>query len=972
MEAAQRKTETHSPHNFCMKRFALGIGCLFVLGVVLSACPSSKGGGDTDNNHGAVTVSFDKNNRDAGSTEASPDNMTIRPPATTLGTLPTEPTRPGHKFAGWNMQSDGNGEAFTEETPIQKKIHFIVYAKWEPVLQFGFPRATLTFSPMEREFTFTVTISGLKNVADASSVKLDLSSTNTGSKPLWFLWQEESSPFWEGIKTFVVHVKYRGSDFTETPASLHLTLRDIPKGYEYSGVTRTLRIATASGQKNNPIPVHQDNLKTFNTYANTDGLALHYQLVENVTLPAEQPNNWTAIGTNTAPFTGSFDGGGHSISGLSMKSTANNQGLFGYIRGKNAVVENLGLEGGSVSGSRYVGGVAGYNHEGTVQNCYVTGNVSGSSDSVGGVVGENSGAIQNCYVTGNVTGTSNRESIVGGVVGLNRGEVHNSHASGNVSGTGNDSYGSYVGGVVGRNSGEVHNSHASGNVSVSGSSHSSYVGGVVGQNSGKLHNSYATGSVSGTGDYVGGVVGSNSGKVHNSYATGNVSGSSNSVGGVVGVNSSTGEVHNSYYATGSVSGTGDYVGGVVGYNNGGTVQDCYATGDVEGRRYVGGVAGQNAGGTVQDCYATGDVESRDYGYAGGVVGYNDGGTVQDCYASGNVSGTGDYVGGVVGRNSGEVHNSHATGSVSGTGDDVGGVVGYNGGTVQNSHATGDVEGRGYVGGVVGNNWDGEMHNCYATGSVSGTGNYVGGVVGNNWDGEVYNCYATGSVSGTGDYVGGVVGFNRGDTMQVQDKSGTVQGCYATGDVEGRDNVGGVVGWLSGKLHNSYATGSVSGSGNNVGGVVGFNVNSRMQNCYATGDVTGNRNVGGVVGRNDYGTVQNCVALNSKVTQTSTVSTFGRVVGQNNTGTLTKNHARDDMQLTRNGTPKSPLDNRPGGVDGADVSAEDYSNSPFWKNLSIGAIGSSGRIFWDFQNVWDWQEGLLPILREVGGEQKPKV
>jgi len=95
------------------------------------------------------------------------------------------------------------------------------------------------------------------------------------------------------------------------------------------------------------------------------------------------------------------------------------------------------------------------------------------------------------------------------------------------------------------------------------------------------------------------------------------------------------------------------------------------------------------------------------------------------------------------------------GSVSGA-DYVGGLVGYNTGTTTNSYATGSVSGTSYVGGLVGWKSAGTIQNSYATGSVSGT-DYVGGLVGYN-SGTTTNSYATGSVSGT-SYVGGLVGWN---------------------------------------------------------------------------------------------------------------------------------------------------------------------------------------------------------------------
>jgi hypothetical protein len=219
------------------------------------------------------------------------------------------------------------------------------------------------------------------------------------------------------------------------------------------------------------------------------------------------------------------------------------------------------------------------------------------------------------------------------------------------------------------------------------------------------------------------------------------------------------------------------VGGVVGINYG-TVQNCYSTGSISisdrgASYYVGGVVGYNYG-TVRDCYSTGNVSSgtgtgRVPGdsYVGGVVGYNyNGGTVQNCYATGSVSGTGDYVGGVVGYNSGTVQNCYATGNVTGgsTSANVGGVVGYNdtNKTVQYCYATGTVSGYDQVGGVVGEN-RGTVANCYATGSVNGGRSFIGGVVGYSYSGSISYCYATGTVTGANS-VGGAVGNIRAGTI----------------------------------------------------------------------------------------------------------------------------------------------------------------------------------------------------------------
>jgi hypothetical protein len=153
---------------------------------------------------------------------------------------------------------------------------------------------------------------------------------------------------------------------------------------------------------------------------------------------------------------------------------------------------------------------------------------------------------------------------------------------------------------------------------------------------------------------------------------------------------------------GSVSGLG-YVGGLVGGNKS-TVSSSYATGSVSGDRHGGGLAGQNYGGTVNNSYATGNV---------------------------NVSGANDAIGGgLVGQSSGTISNSYATGSVSviaGGSASSGGLVGQSSGTVNNSYATGSVTGSGTswgaaVGGLEGSNgFGGTISNSYWNSSVNATG-----------------------------------------------------------------------------------------------------------------------------------------------------------------------------------------------------------------------------------------------------------
>jgi hypothetical protein len=401
-----------------------------------------------------------------------------------------------------------------------------------------------------------------------------------------------------------------------------------------------------------------------------------------------------------------------------------------------------------------------------------------------------------------------------------------------------------VGGLVGWNEGTVSSSNFTG--SVNGSNE--YVGGLVGRNDGgTVENSYSTGSVSG-GSSVGGLVGGNEGKVDDFYSISNLIGSDMHVGGLVGWNDRTVSSSNS---TGSVNGNW-HVGGLVGRNDGGTVENSHSTGNVDGNMYVGGLVGYNYKGTVTNSYSSSSVTGRDE-HVGGLVGWNQGtdenkGTVEESYSTGNVKGN-HKVGGLVGfNNHGKVSKSHSTGNVtSEEGYDIGGLVGWNEGTVEeSSYSIGNVKGNDNVGGLVGSN-RGTVSSSNSTGSVNGT-KYVGGLVGHN-EGTVERSYSTGSVTGD-DGIGGLVGENK-HMVEESCSIGSVTGSSRS------TRVGGLVGYNDqSSVENSYSTGNVAGY-MFVGGLVGYNEQSSVENSYSTGSVIGfsQVGVGGLVGRYNGDDVQ---------------------------------------------------------------------------------------------------------------------
>ena len=262
------------------------------------------------------------------------------------------------------------------------------------------------------------------------------------------------------------------------------------------------------------------------------------------------------IGDGSTQFTGSYDGDGHTITGLFI-NRVNYVGLFGSTDG-GAMIKNIGLINVNITGSDYVGGLVG-NNIGTINKSYSTVSVIGSFHA-GGLAGVNGGTISNSYSTGSVTGHIG--SYVGGLVGTNYNSstISNSYYSG-------WAWGESVGGLVGLNiNSTISKSYSTG--TVWGDNGGSTVGGLVGNNIGTINNSYSTGSAWGSGtSYVGGLVGTNSVTISNSYSTGSVSGTSNIiVGGLVGYNNNS-TISSSFWDT-QTSGTNTGIG--FGTTNGAT------------------------------------------------------------------------------------------------------------------------------------------------------------------------------------------------------------------------------------------------------------------------------------------------------------------------------------------------------------------------------------------------------------------
>ena len=227
------------------------------------------------------------------------------------------------------------------------------------------------------------------------------------------------------------------------------------------------------------------------TVYNADGLLNVAELVNggktdiNITLDKNidlTGKDWTPIGTSfDNSYTGTFDGGGHTITGLTITTKDQFVGLFGYLNRagtvKNVVMEGIqitsnhmfgntgGVAGfswgtiencsvsGSVSGTKCVGGVVGAQKAGSITGCSSSATVKGTVD-VGGVAGEKWGSMTACYATGNVTLEIDSPNNLsgGGLVGFNGGSgVLACYATGNVTSTGSSTGNVHIFGLFGDN-----------------------------------------------------------------------------------------------------------------------------------------------------------------------------------------------------------------------------------------------------------------------------------------------------------------------------------------------------------------------------------------------------------------------------------------------------------------------------------------------------------------------------------------
>lgn len=373
--------------------------------------------------------------------------------------------------------------------------------------------------------------------------------------------------------------------------------------------------AGGDGTIENPYQVDSlRRLRNMELYPNA-----HFVLTADIILPevGEGESNFTPLFSDETMFGGKLDGQGHKIVNLTVYNTETfYSGLISCISSSGRVT-NLTLENLSVSGSNYIGGIAGH-ALGAVTDCTVTGKITYIGDNsykvfVGGIAGRAGASVDGCVTDVTIT-VENTQSVtnVGGIAGyLEYGGWQEKPLTLTTSGDITVSTSGYVcaGGIIGFSNCiglYLSASHATGDVTSAGNN-GSYTGGLVGRGAGDqiIRDSYATGDVMSTStgsvyaSHAGGLVGYGYSAIRDSYATGNVTST----------------------ATRDVS----YAGGLVGYGSTVTITDSYATGDVTSTSvYAGGLVGRGVSVSVLNSYSVSRVnvknENGDW-CIGGLAGY---------------------------------------------------------------------------------------------------------------------------------------------------------------------------------------------------------------------------------------------------------------------------------------------------------------------------------------------------------------
>jgi hypothetical protein len=579
--------------------------------------------------------------------------------------------------------------------------------------------------------------------------------------------------------------------------------------------------------------------------------------IQTADINASSITSWTRIGNDSVNgFGGQYNGNGHKISNLVLNSsTADTQGLFGYVT-TNGVIANLSLyscaivansfagsfagisqgtlsnchvAGGSISGTSYIGGLAGYSSDSaTFYKCSNSASVTASNRYVGGIVGcVVATTISQCSNTGNiVTSISSGAADAGGIVGSStyyttRSTVINCYNTGSVTAASGNSAGGILGSAKATimtccySTGIITASTQGGGLTGWCSDSATFIGcftthtPAIGDNAGVVTQTnvsvidtaamktiatftaagwdFTDETINGSSDIWSIQAGINNGYPYFLYSKGN---GTEAYPYQIYTYTDLNLIRTYPSAVYSVMANIDASSSGTEHGDSGFVPIGDSTTKFSGKFHGNGhvISGLtiNRGSTdyiglfgvskgtidslgITYCNITGNA------YVGSIAGYNDSGTISNCYSTGNVTGSNFAVGGIAGYNdSGTISSCYSTGNITGSKYYVGGITGKNiYGTISSSYSTGMVSnGVSFAGGIAGENNNGTINTCYAAGKISGS--LSGGICGSNYEGTISACYwninTTGQNSGYGDNYNGSVSVTGLSTAKMKASS----------------------------------------------------------------------------------------------------------------------------------------------------------------------------------------------------------
>lgn len=535
----------------------------------------------------------------------------------------------------------------------------------------------------------------------------------------------------------------------------------------------------------------------------------YFELGGNITYDNTKENNYTAIGTDSHPFSGKFDGKGYKVSGIRIDKNERYQAIFGYISGgivKNLTVDDTRI---NIGNSTYnAGGIMGYGYvDAIIENCHATSTVTVSgAGTIGGIAGRSNGTIRGCTSAATVSGNS----YIGGIVGQtnNSGSTTENNLVLGATVSGSENAGAIVGFYY---IGTLVNNRYTGGTKVNNGTAVGHGTGDKGDIDGWATIAYqfpadiddpgimgTQGTTYGIGTYQG-ITAYENGLAYQGHLyypslwTG--SGDSDSDPYVIytteGLNKLANDVNsgtkykNTYFALGHDI-TYDKTALTIDFNNDGTNDSNFRSiGDDAMHQYYGAFDGK--GHTISGLV----INKTNSEYYVGLFGYycsesseyvrnltvaNSAITGQN--SVGAIVGSADY--GVT------IENCVVASDVTVTGtENVGGIVGYLG-KVLGCTSAATVSGKSYVGGIMGYNRLGTTKDCLYLGtSVSGTGSYVGAIIGHSVNTTVtnnyYTAYGLGGVNGS-DTDG--ARFAVSSTTKPDAITGDATATYGTGTYQG--------------------------------------------------------------------------------------------------------------------------------------------------------------------------------------------